>query len=220
GPASRLADTVSFSLAAVPWNASVVLVGRWLQHDIPGSRKKDVVRRALTPRVFEPLAQALEGDDFVASAAADALGKLGDARAVGPLVRALAHDSRGVRISASVALARFGDTAIGSLLQALTDRNGAIRAGAASALEQMPWQPSTPEEDAAYSVAGGKWDRVIALGQAAEGAVTALLKDPDLDTRLLAVGCLEIIGGSKRWSGWFRPAAKDDGDTDQNRLGA
>ena len=119
-----------------------------------------------------------------------------------------------------MALAKFGDVAVKPLLQALLDKNGAIRSGAASALEQMSWQPSTPEEDAAYCVAAGKWEHVIALGQTATDAVTALLENPDLETRLLAVGCLEIIGGSKRWSGWFRPAAKDDGDTDQNRLGA
>jgi len=136
-------------------------------------------------------------------------------------IEELGHGEQRVRRNAAEALGKLGDPrAVDPLVKTLGDKGWRVRLGAAKALEQMSWQPSTPEEDAACSVAAGRWDRVIALGQAAEAAVTALLEDPDLETRLLAVGCLEIIGGSRRWSGWFGPAAEGgDAETDQNRRG-
>ncbi|RMF83541.1 MAG: NACHT domain-containing protein, partial [Nitrospirae bacterium] len=70
--------------------------------------------------------------------AAEALGKLGDPRAVEPLLQALGDESRGVRRAAAEALGKLGDPrAVEPLLQALGDRYSDVRLAAAEALGKL-----------------------------------------------------------------------------------
>jgi len=70
--------------------------------------------------------------------AASALGKLGDKRAVEPLINALKDEDRSVRSSASGALGRLGDPrAVEPLIAALKDQDKYVRRSAASALGRL-----------------------------------------------------------------------------------
>ena len=64
--------------------------------------------------------------------AAGALGQLGDARAVEPLIAALADRDSAVRVSAAGALGQLGNAqAVEPLIAALADRDSDVRVSAA-----------------------------------------------------------------------------------------
>ena len=70
--------------------------------------------------------------------AAEALGQIGDARAVGPLIAALRDDISSVRQAAAEALGQIGDTsAVEPLIAALRDASLGVRRAAADALGQI-----------------------------------------------------------------------------------
>ena len=83
--------------------------------------------------------KALSDDDSdVRRHAAEALGKLGDKRAVDPLINALADDDSIVRRDAAEALGLLGDKrAVDPLIKALGDKEEWVRRTAAKALEQL-----------------------------------------------------------------------------------
>ncbi|MBV15638.1 MAG: hypothetical protein CMA52_03905 [Euryarchaeota archaeon] len=78
-----------------------------------------------------------DGNLRVREAAAEALGKIGDARAVKPLIKALRDVAFDVRLNAAFALGRIGEPAIESLIEALEDGNGLDREAAVEALKAM-----------------------------------------------------------------------------------
>ena len=70
--------------------------------------------------------------------AAEALGQIGDARAVGPLIAALRDDISSVRQAAAEALGQIGDTsAVEPLIAALRAASLGVRRAAADALGQI-----------------------------------------------------------------------------------
>ena len=83
---------------------------------------------------------------IVRSNAAAALGEIGDAQAVEPLIRALGDAEYWVRSRAdTAALGEIGDVlAVAPLIQALSDADMLVRAGAAEALGEIgdarPWR--------------------------------------------------------------------------------
>jgi HEAT repeat protein len=87
----------------------------------------------------EPLIQALKDKDKVIRfGAADALGRIGDARAVEPLIQALKDEDYTVRAWAALNLGRIGDAkAVEPLTEALKDENDNVRHYAAEALEKL-----------------------------------------------------------------------------------
>jgi len=86
------------------------------------------------PRAFDVLITYLGGDDELASQAAVGLGKLGDARAVGPLLDAIRH-SRFIRAEWALALlAHNCPAATPQLLAALRDEDARVRCCAADAV--------------------------------------------------------------------------------------
>lgn len=90
-------------------------------------RKKDV----------RGLIKALEYENFwdVRSSAAVALGNIGDARAVEPLIQALSDSTKFVRRDVAKVLGNIGDArAVEPLIQALTDSDSDISSYAAEAL--------------------------------------------------------------------------------------
>ena len=77
-------------------------------------------------------------------AAAELLGKIGDARAVGPLAAALRDEDSGVRKVAAEALDKFGDVrAVEPLVAVLRDENSGIRRMAALVLSDFFLPPSS-----------------------------------------------------------------------------
>ena len=126
--------------------------------------------------------------------AAEALGKIGDPRAVELLCAALKDAGEHVRSDAPVALGKIGDArAVEPLCAALKDKDlrksaadALVRIGppavgplcgalndpdtrwwAAYALGTIGWQPGNDQKGAWYWMAKGDWDKCAALGAAA-----------------------------------------------------
>lgn len=78
------------------------------------------------------------GPSSISIGAVEALGQMGDARAVRPLVRALKSADPGVCVAAVNALSRMGDThTLEALLGALTHPNAQVRVAAVEALGRL-----------------------------------------------------------------------------------
>ncbi len=93
-----------------------------------------------TPRAVDPLLRVLATteDPYLQAAAAEALGKIGEARAVSGLVQTLAHGFLPARLSAAVALGEIGGPlARTELVRASLDPNGIVRQAAAQALDRL-----------------------------------------------------------------------------------
>ena len=86
-----------------------------------------------------PLITAMEAEDWIVrQGASEALGRIGDPRAVEPLVSALGDKNQWIRRYAAEALGRIGDEqAIEPLVTALKDDSSVVRAAAAKALESI-----------------------------------------------------------------------------------
>ena len=69
----------------------------------------DTLGKIGDPRAVEPLISALGDEAVVRSAATSALGKIGDPRAVEPLISALGDEDEGFRCEAAAALGEIGD---------------------------------------------------------------------------------------------------------------
>jgi len=96
-----------------------------------------MVRRMEERRDVEGLINALRST-WLAGKAARALGDMGDAAAVGPLVEALDDGNDEVRQAAAKALGDIGDgRAVGPLTQALSDRYRGVRECASYALQKI-----------------------------------------------------------------------------------
>jgi HEAT repeat protein len=114
----------------------------------------------------EGLIKALgyQKDWRVREAAASALGEIGDARAMEPLIAAL------------------------------KDHDSDVRQGAAGALDMMDWQPDQSENGATYWVAKGEWSRCVRIGEAAVKPLIAALKGGGLEAREDAAETLGQLG--------------------------
>ena len=88
-------------------------------------------------------------DDYVRGSAAYAIGKIGDGRAVEPLI------------------------------EALEDEYSDVREQAAEALGEIDWQPKDDVERAYYLIAIEQWDKLVKLGEPAVEPLTGALKDED-----------------------------------------
>lgn len=113
-------------------------------------------------------------------AAIEALGKIGDLRAVEPLIAALQDSSWGVRQHAAAALGMIGDTrAVKPLTAAFKDSKKVVRKAAAEALKKIGLT-ADPEAQAWYLVALEEWDRVVDLGEVALEPLIIALKEGEV----------------------------------------
>jgi len=128
-------------------------------------------------RAVEPLIKVLGNVDCPYQAA-KALGTLGDARAVTPLIMALDHKEKVVRKCAVEALGSLGDTrAINPLISAALN-DGSIQSLAVQTLDRMGWRPANAQQRALHAVATEQWDAAVEEGTAAmEPLLAAFLKD-------------------------------------------
>jgi HEAT repeat protein len=111
-------------------------------------------------------------------AAAKALGKIGDPRAVEPLIAALSEGKVWWCRDAVEALGQIGDArAVEPLVIALNSRIVSVRKAAAEALDRLAWSPDRKEAGAAYWAARGKWDRCVDIGVPAVEPLVAALRD-------------------------------------------
>ena len=128
--------------------------------------------------------RALSHDScLVREAAADALGQVGDRRAVDPLIKALSDDKYGitrVREAAAKALVQLGDVAVDPLVKTLTDPKGSVRLAAAKALQQL----GQPEWVRCIRGDNDDFARLASSGEPGGSALLiAALSDGDRDVR-------------------------------------
>src|SRR5438445_1399225 len=109
------------------------LRGRYL----PARNRAVVLLARLGPIAVPPLCQTLESSRTATerSGAADALGRIGDSRAVSRLIRALADPAMTVRRAAMIALLRLeAMDAVPKIARLLEDESGGVRLTAAGVL--------------------------------------------------------------------------------------
>jgi HEAT repeat protein len=75
-----------------------------------------------------------QGNGEIRAYAADALGKIKDARSVDLLIQALRDDDWNIRFGAKMALVEIGKPSVSSLIEALKENDSRVRANAAEAL--------------------------------------------------------------------------------------
>ena len=175
---------------------------------------------ALGALTVEPLIAALKDtDEEVRRAAAEALGKIKDRRAVEPLSAAFKDTDKDVRQAAAVSLDRLGwkpeqdeiagwywmakgdwdkCVALGSfavepLIAALKDTDEEVRRAAAEALDRLGWKPEQDESAGWYWMAKRYWGQCVVLGALAVEPLIAALKHKDSDARKVAAEALGEI---------------------------
>jgi HEAT repeat protein len=155
----------------------------------------------------EPLIVAFEEEGWdVRNAAAGALGKIGDTRAVEPLIAALGDQrvrataeslgytrERLVCWAAAEALGQIGDArAVEPLIAALGDQ--AMRGPAAAALHRLSWSPDNGEAGATYCVARREWDKCVEIGGPAVDPLIAALMDQSLRDKYSKQAAARALG--------------------------
>jgi len=116
-----------------------------------------------------------DSDRWIRRAAAEALGGIGDARAVEPLIQALKDRDVDVRKAAANALGKFGKPAVRPLIRALKDMD--VRKAAAGVLQKLGWQPDSTATKVSYLIALEEWDELVKLGEPAVESLIEALKD-------------------------------------------
>jgi HEAT repeat protein len=151
-------------------------------------------------RVLAPLTASLGNQDWIVRMhAAKALGRIKDARAIGPLIPLLQDKVKAVREEVTIALAAMGEAALPSLLEALKHPEWLVRLHAvealgksrsADAVEPLLWALFNDHDQAVRE------DVVRALGDLADRRamefLVTVMKEPGL--RPLAVEALGKIG--------------------------
>jgi hypothetical protein len=179
------------------------------------------VQKLKANRDIEGLIKALdyEKDLSVRSAAADALGKTGDARAVEPLITILKDGDKDVRKAAADALdklgwkpdlgedgtwywiakkdwrkcAIIGASAVEPLITVLKDRDKDVRKVAAYALDKLGWKSDHGEDSAWYWIAKEDWEKCVDIGTPAVDALIFVFMDGDTEIRRAALLALREI---------------------------
>ena len=130
-----------------------------------GKQRWDICIKIGRPAV-EPLLAAIKASDqHVRRAAIEALGKIGDGRAVEPLISALMdHD---VCQAATEALVKIGNPAVEPLIPALKHTSTEVAKAAAEVLERLGWHPGEDEDGARYWITKNRWDKCIEIGKPA-----------------------------------------------------
>ena len=163
------------------------------------------VKRMLKKRDVKGLIGAMNDEErAIRLTAIEALGEIGDPRAVEPLIAALQDGSWGVRSYAAAALGAIGDArAVKPLTALIRDSKKVVRKAAAEALSKIG-PSSDPESLAWYLVALEQWDRVVSLGEAAVEPLIAALENGEIDAA-------RVLGeiGSARATGSLVSVLKD-----------
>jgi HEAT repeat protein len=154
---------------------------------------------------FEPGCEAWGTYNYMRISVAEILGKIGDVRAVEPLLIAIRDLDRNSASDIVAALVQLGAPAVESLVAALNDFDEKVREAAVSALERLGWQPDRNETGATYWILRQEWDRCVEIGAAAIDPLIATLQDSTQEVRTSAAGALDRLG--------WQPDQSDTGAT-------
>jgi hypothetical protein len=142
----------------------------------------------------------------------EALGEIGDPKAVDPLILLLEDRNNEVRWEAALALGEIGDLrAIAPLKEALKDRDRYVRYGAAAALEKLGWSPASHEEYALLLNGKQEWESLAEMGTAAIGPLSVSAIDLEPSVRIQAVKILGRIGDQQATPSLYRALRDADG---------
>lgn len=127
--------------------------------------------------------------------AAEALGEIGDTRAVDPLIARLKHNDWGMRLSAAKALGKIGNAlAVIPLVATLEDANKNVRRTVVEALDKLGWKPDLNENGARYWIIKEDWKMCATVGNPAVIQLTSILKNGNLTEQKDASYALGEIG--------------------------
>lgn len=143
------------------------------------------------------------------SGIAQALGKIGDVRAVEPLLGAFQDTHEEVRKSASDALENIIKIhGFEPLVNLLNSDHKDIREAAARILSERGWKPAQDETGARFWIAQHKLDECIVIGSPAVKPLSDALQDTDTDIRIDAAKVLGMIAVQNQKSGSCAPAVE------------
>lgn len=182
----------------------------WLRRDGAVLGLLDLVKiddkMVLRKAILNVLAQTLLKDnaESVRIHAAEALGKIGDARAVDPLTQALEDSDSAVRSTATQALGRIGKPGVESLIEALKSGDEGVRMYAAKGLGEIKdTRAITPLIEALKiktrwgGAEGSAAQALTDIGEPAVEPLIQVLKDSDENVRLLTTITLGDIGDTR-----------------------
>jgi HEAT repeat protein len=125
---------------------------------------------------LEPLITALQDRTHAFPGAVEALGSIGDSRAIEPLVAALKGGVGDEPAAAANALVRIGGPRPVELLLPVLRERPSERKAAAEALDRLGWRPDEGEQGAWYWAARQDWARCVAIGPPAVDALCHALR--------------------------------------------
>ena len=149
-------------------------------------------------QAVEPLIAALKNKhEKVRLHAAGALGRIGNSKAVKPLITILEgkKSDYDVKNMAIWALGRIGEPAVKPLIAALKDKNWHGQNKVAEALDKIGWKPSNESDKLLHLAAKREWSELVKVGNpATEVLVAALRNEPDSNVQQDAAEALGKIG--------------------------
>jgi HEAT repeat protein len=180
-------------------NGDVPALIRLLDHPDPVVRAKvSATLGSAGVSAVPPLVAALRSPKArIRLGATEALGTLGDIRAVTPLLE-LFYREKNIEIQWAVviALGEIGSpAAIPDLVLSLKNPNRYVRYGAALSLENLGWKPPGVSDRIAFLIALQDWESVKKYGTAAFGPLADIFTDTDPDTRATVVALMGEVGG-------------------------
>jgi HEAT repeat protein len=162
-------------------------------------------------RAVGPLLATLK-DGTLRRTAIEALGKIKDGRAAEALVSLLTNGEVGGM--ASWALKQIGQASLESLVAALTGPDYHLRQVAASVLQALKWSPTDARERAYFVIASQRWNEAGRLGpEGAEPMSDAMKKENDWRICQTLVTALAKTGDARAVDGLVQ-AFKDGGSND------
>jgi len=175
--------------------ATATYLGKWSKK-FPEFRERAVA--ALTNVLIN------DGAFDVRSNAAEALGMIGDAKAVEPLTKATEDSNSTVRSNATQALAKIGKPAVESLIEGLKSGDEGVRMYAAMGLGKIrdiravkPLIEVLRLKTRWGGVEGSAAQALTDIGEPAVEPLIAVLKDSDENVRNLAIVSLGDIGDAR-----------------------
>jgi HEAT repeat protein len=135
---------------------------------------------------------------FMVTTAAEILGKLGDPRAVEPLVACFQDQDPEVISTVKAALVRIGKPAVEPLITALGKASWDTLHLVVEMLDQFGWQPGQDENSAVYWVVKRRWDKCIEMKTPAVGPVMEVLRESkEAGVRKAAIETLGELGSDR-----------------------